>query len=57
MYSTEHCQKVNAFIEFDRFNVKKAASGTYEIELSDARKAEGSFRVVRRPQKEPFLCE
>ena len=55
--SSDVCQDVRATIEFEHFRLKKEASGSYEIQISDTRKAQGSFKVSRRPQKEPFLCE
>jgi len=52
-----HCETVQATITFEKLKFNKEASGKYVVEFSDGHKQEGSFHVVRTPQREPFLCE
>jgi hypothetical protein len=54
----EHkCRDIKGSIYFRHLNLEQRASGTYDIELEAGQVQQGSFVVVRRPQKKPFLCE
>ncbi|SRR5260370_21875129 len=49
-------QDVKATIVFDAIH-KREATGDYTIFQPDGSKQQGSFKVVRKKQPKPFLCE
>ena len=53
----DKCQTGKGSVVFEHLNVRKKASGTYDLDLPDGRKLNASFVVMRRKQAEPFLCE